>query len=139
MFFYKSILFAGFFLLLTVQTHAAPQAELWPNWQVNAPESVTLINHSAWAGFLQKYLVVAKGEGPNLVRYAAVSVEDQQLLADYLTKLSSLSVSQLNRAEQKAYWINLYNALTVKTVLDHYPIETIRDIKSGWFSAAPGI
>jgi hypothetical protein len=137
MFFYKSILFAGFFLLSTVQSHAAPQAELWPHWQVNAPESVILIDHSAWAGFLQKYLVVAKGEGPNLVRYAGVSVEDQQLLADYLTKLSQASVAQLNRAEQKSYWINLYNALTVKTILDHYPIESIRDIKSGWFSAGP--
>ncbi|MEO1088179.1 MAG: DUF547 domain-containing protein, partial [Acidobacteriota bacterium] len=27
-----------------------------------------------------------------------------------------------------AYWINLYNVLTVKTVLEHYPVESIKDI-----------
>ncbi len=26
------------------------------------------------------------------------------------------------------YWINLYNALTVRVVLDHYPVDSIRDI-----------
>ena len=30
-----------------------------------------------------------------------------------------------------AYWINLYNALTVKVVLDAYPVDSIRDIHEG--------
>jgi len=48
-------------------------------------------------------------------------------------------VSKLNRPEQQAYWINLYNALTVQVVLDHYPVETIRDIdiSPGLFSDGP--
>ena len=33
-----------------------------------------------------------------------------------------------------AYWINLYNALTVDTVLNHYPVGSIRDI-----SISPGL
>jgi hypothetical protein len=37
-------------------------------------------------------------------------------------------VDRLARAEQMAFWINLYNALTVAVVLDHYPVATIRDI-----------
>ena len=32
---------------------------------------------------------------------------------------------------QLAYWINLYNALTIKVVLDHYPVASIRDIRLG--------
>ena len=30
-----------------------------------------------------------------------------------------------------AYWINLYNALVVRLVVDHYPIASIRDIGKG--------
>ena len=30
-----------------------------------------------------------------------------------------------------AYWINAYNAFTVKLILDHYPVGSIMDIKSG--------
>ena len=30
-----------------------------------------------------------------------------------------------------AYWINAYNAFTVELVLDHYPVESIKDIKRG--------
>ncbi len=35
------------------------------------------------------------------------------------------------------YWINLYNALTIKLVLDHYPVASIRDISPGLFSFGP--
>lgn len=35
---------------------------------------------------------------------------------------------------QRAYWLNLYNALTVKLVLDHYPVRSIREI-----SISPGL
>lgn len=38
-----------------------------------------------------------------------------------------------------AYWINLYNALTMQVVLEHYPVDSIRDIdiSPGWFSDGP--
>ena len=44
---------------------------------------------------------------------------------------------ELARPEQLAFWINLYNARTVALVLDHYPVESIRDIKSRLFSFGP--
>ena len=33
--------------------------------------------------------------------------------------------------DQKAYWINTYNAFTVKLILKNYPLNTIMDIKEG--------
>jgi hypothetical protein len=50
---------------------------------------------------------------------------------DYLAELSRTPIAQYSRAEQLAYWINLYNALTVRTVLRHYPVASIRDIDVG--------
>jgi Protein of unknown function, DUF547 len=68
-----------------------------------------------------------------------VAPEDRKALKSYLENLQSLQISQYNRAEQKAYWINLNNALTVEVVLSRYPVESIRDIgiSPGLFSRGP--
>jgi hypothetical protein len=47
-------------------------------------------------------------------------------LKGYLESLSALSqedYDQLQPEEKKALWINAYNAITIKLVLDHYPIQ----------------
>lgn len=138
---FKTIRMATLLLLLTagmgLSAAAAPKAEFWPRWQGHDPQSQIRVDHSAWARFLVKYLVIGKPEAVNLVRYGAVTPADKQSLEGYLAALAAIPVTQLNRSEQKAYWINLYNALTVKTVLDHFPVKSIREIKSGWLSPGP--
>ena len=116
----------------------APDADLWERWQAHDPASTAVINHSPWDGFLKRY-VVADPEGANLVRYADVSTEDRLLLDNYIAGLAGLPVSRYGRDEQLAYWMNLYNALTVQVVLTHYPVDSIRDIdiSPGFFSDGP--
>jgi len=134
-------LYISIFLLLMVSidtmAFAAPKAELWPRWQENNPQSTTRVDHSAWAQFLGRYLAVAQDGAVNLVNYAGVSSEDKESLAKYIKTLSAVPISELNRAEQKAVWINLYNSLTVHTILEHYPVKSIRKISSGWLSSGP--
>lgn len=36
------------------------------------------------------------------------------------------------KAEKLAYYINLYNAATVKLILQHYPLHSIKDIEKPW-------
>lgn len=36
-----------------------------------------------------------------------------------------------SREERIAYWINAYNAFTIKLIMDHYPVASIKDIKNG--------
>jgi hypothetical protein len=57
-----------------------------------------------------------------------VAPEDRTALEAYLKNLQSLPISSYNRVEQKAYWINLYNALTVNVILSRFPVPSIRDI-----------
>ena len=45
--------------------------------------------------------------------------------------LEGIDPREYRRAEQMAYWINFYNARTVKMVLDAYPVDTIREIHQG--------
>jgi len=107
---------------------AAPRGELWARWSSNDPASTARVDHTLWHRFLQTYLVTDDPSGVNLVRYSQVTEADRKELNAYLDRLQQVKVTGLNRREQKAYWINLYNALTVKVVLDHYPVKSIRDI-----------
>lgn len=116
---------------------AAPKPDLWPRWEAHDPASTVVVDHRAWDAFLAKYLVTSHPSGVNRVRYEGVKAEDKAALGRYVASLAATPVSKLRREEQKAYWINLYNALTVKVILDHYPVKSIREIKSGWFSPGP--
>lgn len=84
-------------------------------------------SHAAWSALLKKYLV----EGPdklNLLRYNAMRA-DRGALKAYLAELAQARPSGLGRASSASFWINLYNALTVDVILEHYPVNSIRDIK----------
>lgn len=125
-------------LLVVANAMAAPKSESWARWLPHDEQSRQMIDHSDWGRFLDRYLVVAE-DGINRLRYGAVDEHGLRLLTGYLGLLAAQSVSSLRRAEQRAYWINLYNALTVKVVLDHFPVTSIRDIaiSPGWFSVGP--
>ena len=107
---------------------AAPKAELWPRWQKHDAANGQKIDHSAWDRFLKQYVVAPHPSGINRVRYQAVGAEDQRSLKNYLQSLQALAISNYNRNEQKAYWINLYNAATVDLIIGRFPLASIRDI-----------
>ncbi|UCE72616.1 MAG: DUF547 domain-containing protein [Nitrospiraceae bacterium] len=138
----KRLFFTAVVLTLSLSLHcvsyAAPKSKLWDYWLPHDPASVERIDHAVWNRFLKTYVVPGE-DGINRVNYGNVSKADHENLKDYITSLSRISVRALNRAEQQAYWINLYNALTVDVILDHYPVKSIRDIdiSPGWFADGP--
>ncbi len=120
--------------LFSFNSFSAPKSELWSYWNVSNENSTQVIDHSAWQNILDHNLVT---EGENhLFRYASISDKDKQTLNQYLQSLAKLDPRQLNRQEQFAYWVNLYNALTVKLIIDNYPIESITKL-GGLFSFGP--
>ncbi len=135
---FTAILSLVFVLSLAGPLAAAPKAEPWPFWEKFDPASRRVLDHSPWRQFLNRYLLQIGG-APNRVRYGAVDATGKKALGAYITWLSRVPVSRLNKREQRAYWINFYNALTVKVVLDHYPVASIRDISisPGWFTKGP--
>lgn len=127
-------------LLLSISNlGAAPKADLWPRWESHNPASSAVVDHSAWERFLSRYLVSNHPSGINRVRYDEVSAEDRRELESYIESLQGTPVSSLNRDEQMAFWLNLYNAVTVRVILDHYPVASITkiDLSTGLFSRGP--
>jgi hypothetical protein len=55
--------------------------------------------------------------------------KDKAELDGYLKTLSdNAPQTSWSANEQKAYWINAYNAFTVALILKHYPVKSIKDI-----------
>ena len=132
------------FVLYKTSGIAAPKSELWPRWQTHNAENREVIDHSAWGIILKKYLVTSQlptessaPVGINLMEYGGVSKIDYDLLKIYLTTLEGISISSFSRPEQRAFWINLYNAATVNLILEHYPVESITNISFSFFSFGP--
>ena len=98
-------------------------------WETSDEISVKQVDHSAWQDILTAYLRTHSSD-INKFDYAALkaNAKDTSKLVKYLNYLQKLDPRTYSRAEQKAYWINLYNALTVKLVVDAFPVDSIRDI-----------
>ena len=103
----------------------APGKKTWPKWWVHDDGATATIDHTSWNELLAQYLIVGD---INLFRYGDVSSADRQSLKAYIGRMAGVRITTFNRAEQLAYWVNLYNALTVDLVLDRYPVGSIRDI-----------
>lgn len=124
--------------LLAGVAKAAPGSELLSAWQASVETNAESIDHSAWQGILDTYLT-SHPSGINRFDYAALkaNAEDAARLAGYLTSLQELDPRHYSRQEQQAYWINFYNALTVRVVVGAYPVDSIRDIYQGWLPLGP--
>ncbi len=114
-----------------------PDSEPWSLWAVSDESNAQTIDHSAWQTLLDRYLDAAHPSGINRFDYAAVSAADRATLNSYLVALQAIDPRRYRRAEQRAYWINLYNATTVALIIEHYPVKTIRKVKGGLFGLGP--
>ena len=85
------------------------------------------ITHEIWDAELKKYVNDA-----GWVDYAGWR-KDTAALVEYLNLLETHHPNEKNwsREERLAYWINAYNAYTVKLMLDNWPVGSIKDIKGG--------
>ncbi|MBC7887584.1 MAG: DUF547 domain-containing protein [Ferruginibacter sp.] len=80
-------------------------------------------SHEKWSALLQKY-VSSTGK----VNYKGIKA-DKAKLDEYLALLSKQKPGKnWTRNETLAFWINAYNAYTVKLITDNYPVKSIKDL-----------
>lgn len=85
------------------------------------------VSHSLWDSLLQEHV-----SENGWVNYEGF-IQDSLRFNRYLQLLSSNHPNRKNwsKEEQFAYWVNAYNAFTVKLIVDNYPVASIKDIKGG--------
>lgn len=107
-------------LILSTLVVVVYQCDSSPDFSTSQSKS---IEHALWDDLLSKH-VDDKGK----VNYKAF-VEDSSRLNRYLDLLSSNPpAAEWTRNERLAYWINAYNAFTVKLIINNYPVKSIRDL-----------
>ena len=79
-------------------------------------------DHSLFNELLEKHVDKA-----GLVDYKALKEHDSTL-GEYITSLAKAPVDDLGRDQRLALLINAYNAFTLRLILDHYPVDSIKDI-----------
>ncbi len=83
-------------------------------------------NHDIWNGLLVKY-VSSTGK----VNYKGFK-SNEAILDSYLKLLAENPIQKdWSRNKKMAYWINAYNAFTIKLILKNYPLQSIIDLDGG--------
>ena len=83
------------------------------------------ISHADWDQLLQKH-VSATG----LVDYQGFK-QDITSLDNYLNALENTAISTLDKDDQLAFWINAYNAYTIKLIVNNLPLKSITALDEG--------
>ena len=95
-------------------------------------------DHTALDDLLNRFVAV-DDVGASRVDYAAwrASPADRAALDSYLDSLQAVHPASLTRDEQFVFWVNLYNAETLRVVLAHRPTRSILFIRPTWLSLGP--
>ena len=102
-------------------------------WDDHDPANPTRLDHGEWQALLDAYLITDDPSGVYLVDYARLhaNAADRGRLVGYIDDLQGLDPREYAKDVQMAYWINLYNAVTLRVVVDEYPVASIKDIHEG--------
>ncbi|TQV86124.1 DUF547 domain-containing protein [Exilibacterium tricleocarpae] len=118
-------------------TAAGPKAKLIDFWTPSNNQNSASIDHSEWQEILDSRLDASHPSGVNRFDYAAVTEAERVKLQNYLQRLQAIDIRDYSRPEQKAFWFNLYNALTVELILHNYPVKSITKLGKRFFSFGP--
>ncbi len=121
----KNRILIGSLLLLSIlsilfQYHYRVEADLRSGTQISdIPFSHDLFNQ-----------VLREPVVNGMVDYAKLKANPDKF-EKYLDQLATAKLTEMSYDEQMAFWINAYNALVIKGVIDHYPTKSVRKVK--WF------
>ncbi len=126
---WNGLVWGALALVIVISTRlavsAGPTITLGRNVAASERVAVGLVDHSGWDQLLKKYV-----DDRGLVDYAAwkATAADVQTLDEYTLRLSAAAFpANASRDAQLAFWINAYNAVTVKGILREYPTTSIRN------------
>lgn len=85
---------------------------------------VSAEEHSNFTAVLKDHVAEGRVDYPALCR--------DSRFKDYLNQLTNTAPEDLrSQSSQLAFWINVYNAYTLKLICDNYPVKSINDLSFG--------
>ena len=109
-------------------------ALVWLSLLSISPASAQEPEWGDYAGLLERHLSQNSQSGITLSWLDYPAVAQDPAYRKVVNGLKEFSPERLrNRQEKLAFYINAYNILAIKVVLDHWPVQSIKDVGS-WFS-----
>jgi hypothetical protein len=102
---------------------AAPEKEIVESeMEIPSPQP----NHAPFNSLLKTYI-----NGSGRVDYAGLKKDEARLDAYLAILAKDAPDDSWSRNEGLAYWLNAYNAYTLKLILKNYPVKSITDLHGG--------
>lgn len=97
-------------------------------WMFVATPTAWAFDYSAWDALLKKHVLPTTLDGVRLNAFPYKALKNDPAFAKVVQQFEGHSPDALKTREEKlAFWINAYNVFAVKMVLDHYPVDSIKD------------
>lgn len=111
-------------LLGHARVFAGPEVIVGQDVSPERRVSLDQIDHKTWHQLLQRFV-----DSNGMVDYEAwqKSAEAQAALDGYIKHLSAAKLSSGSKADRLVFFINAYNAVTIKGILREYPTSSIRN------------
>ncbi len=100
-------------------------AEAVSKFAAYSAESTAVVNTTLYSEFLGALTVPERGR--TLVAYEIAHAQGLPFMREYADYLPSVPVSQLNRDEQLAYWLNTRNFLLVHTIAEERRVRNFKN------------
>ena len=117
---------ATFLLAIAIPAaHTTAGTPVYLGKSKHASRSMDVADHQDWHQLLQKYV-----DDRGRVDYASwkSNADDTRRLDRYLNELSSSTRTvESEKSARLAFWINAYNAVTIRGILREYPTTSIRN------------
>jgi len=84
-----------------------------------ASSATTPFDHSTWTRLLQRYV-----DDEGRVAYRDLAANDLAALDSYVASLAAARTDGWARADRIAFWLNAYNAVIVRAILEGYSAES---------------
>lgn len=127
-FFYRTIrVFTVLALLLTINIANGSSLNK-PLFDVKISDSISpKLSHKVFDQLLKKHV-----SEDGLVNYKGF-INDEVIFSAYLMLLSeNPPKNDWTKEEKLAFWMNVYNAFTIKLITDNYPTKSIKNIRDAW-------
>lgn len=144
------------FGLITPNTQSWAQTSNQMDWTAHTPNETETIDHSYWGLILSKIVIEGNEKsaklfktpppttsriaqinqsgplkkGINLISYELVGKSETAKAAvkEYVGYLQTFNPLALNKNEQLAFWLNLHNSVFVESILNEYPVKSMRKL-----------
>jgi len=88
--------------------------------------------HILWHNILKKNVKMSTDRSSSTIDYKSINRQKLDLYIANALAISNEQFKKWSKNQKLSYYINLYNALTVKKILAAYPVKSIKDLHSGF-------